>query len=630
MMRRIVVLAGLAMGLGLVPGAQAQVRTGTCDDRELRGAECGSVGVPLDHDNATPPPQAPSIGLAYVRFPATTARRGTVVFLAGGPGQAATPLAGSIANGSLRSLRRRYDLVFVDQRGTGESGALACSTAPKGTFEIAPDASPSAISAAVSTCAAELGPNRRLYSTYQTARDLESLRTALGVEQIIPLGVSYGGQVAGEYARRYPERTQALILDSTGPIEGGDVLGALPQLALPRVLRETCFPPGCDRILGSPQVLLRGAVERIGADGMSGRVVSPTGRKRTSRISVADLYSLIRMSDTDPALRMAIPAALEAAARGDAAPLLRLAFSGTTGEGEPPEAERVNEVRLLATNCIEGRLPWSTESDPATRPALLEQALAADAERYAPFPVASILPSLDATFCLGWPATPRPPIAASTGPDLPVLILAGRADLRTPLEDQRRAGLQFPRATVVGVPGVGHSVLGTDQSGCASDAVTAFLFGRKRQRCPRADVVPLALPVFRSLSELPGAAGDLPRRIEQTAVAVDLTLRDVARQVVAVGVGGSSAAGDVAGRVLRIGGLRGGRLELRRRTLVLRSYEVVPGVRVSGRLTSNLVGSIVVSGTAEPGSLTVLKTGTLRGTLGGENITYRPLAVANG
>jgi hypothetical protein len=67
-----------------------------------------------------------------------------------------------------------------------------------------------------------------------------------------------------------------------------------------------------------------------------------------------------------PALRTALPAALQAAGRGDVAPLLRLAL-GSTGGGQ--EENPVNDVRFLATTCTEGNLPWAPESDPATRPA---------------------------------------------------------------------------------------------------------------------------------------------------------------------------------------------------------------------------------------------------------------------
>ena len=47
-------------------------------------------------------------------------------FLAGGPGQAATELAGPMLP-LLADVRRTRDLVFVDQRGTGGSGRMTCA-----------------------------------------------------------------------------------------------------------------------------------------------------------------------------------------------------------------------------------------------------------------------------------------------------------------------------------------------------------------------------------------------------------------------------------------------------------------------------------------------------------------------
>ncbi|MCB9420191.1 MAG: alpha/beta hydrolase [Ardenticatenaceae bacterium] len=49
------------------------------------------------------------------------------------------------------------------------------------------------------------------------ATDVEAIRAALGVEQVHVLGHSFGGLVAMEYAVRYPERVQSLILLGSGP-----------------------------------------------------------------------------------------------------------------------------------------------------------------------------------------------------------------------------------------------------------------------------------------------------------------------------------------------------------------------------------------------------------------------------
>ncbi|HEX8086156.1 MAG TPA: alpha/beta fold hydrolase [Solirubrobacteraceae bacterium] len=563
--------------LSIAPFAGAQVTRDELD-------------VPLDHAD----PRGATLELAYARVPARGAARGTIVFLAGGPGEAAVRDARVIGAEIQTAAGRGYEVVVVDQRGAGRSTALSCPSLRrlKDADTVAEAAGP------VMDCGARLGPARAFFSTYETALDVEDLRARLGVDEIIPLGVSYGGQVAGEYARRFPDHVQALILDSSSPLEGVDLMARLTQLALPRVLDEICFTPDCERILGDTRVLLARAIEVIGARGLRG-------------ITRGVLYDLVRGADQDPLIRAELPAALQAATHRDAAPLLRL-LRYSEGGG----AAGVNQARFLATSCMEGQLPWAPDSDPRTRPTLFAETLLADAASYAPFPVRSILARIPASLCVSWPATPRPPLPSSAGPDVPVLVLAGREDLRTPLEDQRRIAAQFPAAQLLSVPGVGHSVLGTDLSGCAARAVRQFLAGDAIETCGGRRAAPLdvALPAFRSLREVPRPAGDVPARIARTAVAVDLTLRDAERW--------ATAAALSARR--RVPGLRGGRLEVRRRGVRLIRYEVVRGVRVSGTLAKG-PDAIVVTGSGATGTLRIVG-GRVRGVLDGRRITYRPLA----
>ncbi len=76
--------------------------------------------MPLDHTGATPG----TLQIAYSKVAATGPRTGTIVLLAGGPGQAAIPFTESFSE-LLKDLRPSYDIVYVDQRGTGGSGAVA-------------------------------------------------------------------------------------------------------------------------------------------------------------------------------------------------------------------------------------------------------------------------------------------------------------------------------------------------------------------------------------------------------------------------------------------------------------------------------------------------------------------------
>ena len=59
-----------------------------------------------------------------------------------------------------------------------------------------------------------------------------------------------------------------------------------------------------------------------------------------------------------------------------------------------------------------------------------------------------------------WPARRRRPPAHPL-PNVPVLLLEGEDDLRTPVENARRVAARFPQAQLVVAPATGHSVLGS-------------------------------------------------------------------------------------------------------------------------------------------------------------------------
>ena len=87
---------------------------------------------------------------------------------------------------------------MLDQRGTGESGAIGCPgvQALRTLDPIRPET--------VAECAASLGATRTFYSTPDTVLDLDALRARLGADRIALMGVSYGTHVALQYARTFP------------------------------------------------------------------------------------------------------------------------------------------------------------------------------------------------------------------------------------------------------------------------------------------------------------------------------------------------------------------------------------------------------------------------------------------
>src|SRR5262249_26100777 len=148
-----------------VASAQAGISYAPCGD--TNDFACGHLTVPLDPSGAVP--GAITLAMRRHRAPVGDARE-AVIALAGGPGQAAIPLAEDFASvlGPIISTR---DLVVFDPRGIGLSHPLSCHR-----FEVSGGGESSA--RAVAECAAQIGPTRALFTTAQTVSDIEAIRQA--------------------------------------------------------------------------------------------------------------------------------------------------------------------------------------------------------------------------------------------------------------------------------------------------------------------------------------------------------------------------------------------------------------------------------------------------------------------
>jgi pimeloyl-ACP methyl ester carboxylesterase len=560
-----------------------------------QGAQCSKIDVPLDHTGQVPG----GMPIAYALVPATGTSLGTIVVLTGGPGQYAIPLARDVT-ALLDPLHLDHDLVFVDQRGTGASGAVKCKAIDT--------------PAEVAACAAKLGDKRPFLNTTETALDIEDVRAALGVDKVTLLAISYGTKVAGEYARRFPQHTAGLILDSPVSVQGLDGTFELRQLAMPRMLRDACHENPCRRTVPDPAQALREAVLRLQRAPLKGPDVSRDGRVKTVDVDEASLYGALLAADASPLVRVFLPAAVESLAKGDAAPLLHLERILSGGAMEPEDDEEINAARLLATTCIESNLPWAPDSPVAGREAAWRAYLAANSSPFAPFRPQTVAPFSAASLCAAWPPTPRPAGAPAAGPDVPVLVLSGRSDLRTPQEDARKIAAQYPHARFLSVPGVGHSVLSTDTSGCALKAVEAFVRGRTVKSCHGGG---LDLNGVEYLPASPSALKPtrLPGRPGRTITGVRLTIENIALDTL---LGIALAEPNTT---VRLPALRGGSTTISGTRITFRHVEWFRGLRVTGFIDSKSEsGRLTISGAnASPGRL-VLDGDDVRGTIGGRPV----------
>lgn len=142
-----------------------------------------------------------------------------VFVLAGGPGMGAVSLAKG-GGDYLIKLRRERELVFVDQRGTGESNPLNCNQAAN-KDEMRTYFTEGVNTGNVRDCRDQLekSANLTLYTSQIAMDDLDEVRDALGYEKINLLGGSYGTFAAFVYLRQHPDRVRAAILEGVSPVE---------------------------------------------------------------------------------------------------------------------------------------------------------------------------------------------------------------------------------------------------------------------------------------------------------------------------------------------------------------------------------------------------------------------------
>lgn len=593
--------ATLAATAVAAPAAHSQIRFRDCPGPGT--VRCATLPVPLDRSGAVPG----QVRLHVERVTAAARRDGALVALAGGPGQAAALFTEDFAQTLGPALRNR-DLVVLDQRGTGRSGALSCSLLQRADLLDAADEA--------AACAEQLGPRRDHYSTAASVDDIEALRAALGRERISLYGVSYGTHVALEYAQRYPNRVDRLVLDSVVDPRVLDPFYPDVFAAVPRVLRELCDRGACRGVTADLAADVTRLAGRLAAQPLRGRVVGRDGRSRRAVSPQVDVLDVLVAGDFDALLRSRFPGAVRAALAGDAAPLLRLAERAHRVESETGPTRVFSNALYAATVCADWRMPWRRATPPDGRRAEAEAALANRPEpSFAPF-VRSLALDLDVVrLCSRWPAGPEPAAPSDAPPpDVPVLAIEGEEDLRTPLETGARVAARFPRGEVLSLPGVGHSALGSDFDGCSLRALARFFAGRRaRGRCRQDPQGPLPIaPVPpRSLADL-RPAGGVRGRTGRTATALVYTLDELLVDLFA-------ELDPETGRA-RVGGLRSGRATLGPRGLVLRRLSYVPGVEVSGRLLGR-GGEIRIGGSAAArGVLRPARGDVLVGRIGGRRV----------
>lgn len=425
-------------------------------------AFCAPFSVPENPDDAGS--RKINLNLALIKSDAERADSDIVVFLAGGPGQAAIENWPAVA-GAFAPLRKHHHILLLDQRGTGGSNALTCKLErdkdkEKAADEIADEVTKEAANGEVlrritRECLAEVQKkaDARFYTTTLAARDLEAVRLALGAPQFDLVGISYGTRMAQQYFMRYPDGVRSMVLDSVVPNElifGADFAQNL-ESALKAQFSLCTQSAACAKAFGDPYASLSKLRDSLRAKPQDYQFRDPTTFESTHRrLDEYTLAGLVRMFAYSPETSALLPLSIAEALKGNYTPL-----AGQT-------QLLVGDLSELRDNGMQTSVVCSEDAD------LLEPN-----PQDAGTVLGALLVDAITKQCEIWPHGTRP--ADFHNPlktDKPVLLLEGELDPVTPPRygEQILTGLSNGRLIVA--KGQGHNVLGR---GCIPKVVEEFI-----------------------------------------------------------------------------------------------------------------------------------------------------------
>jgi len=595
-LRRLAVLAIAAGGVAFAPSAFAAPPFTPC---AANGLQCATLNVPLDYSGVTPG----EVPLYVEELPAAGTPRGVMLMLAGGPGQASAETFDLADQGAYwQSYFPGYTLVAYDDRGTGKSGALPDCTA-LGTYQACADAI----------------PNNRFYTSRDHADDIESVRIALGVDKLALWGISYGTKHAVAYALRHPEHVERLLLDSE-LLPDREPLGLNSIRAIPGSIDGICPAGVCPSLPSSPGSQFAALANRLNTSPVTANVKATSAGTVAVRADGDALVSLAYESDLSNGVSSELPAAVDAATNGWWLPLERLIALDNLVQ--QVTSTGIDTGLYYSTTCGDGPFPWGPADDIGTRASLALGALDAVPDGATGAIGSWALGDSSTLFCMYWPGSGAALLAPEPLPDVPVLILSGSRDIRTPTPDAVAIASRFPQGRVLVVPGSGHSVL--DRSTCAAAAVRGWLDGATPPAtCTRtANGVPPLARWRRTVAATPPAP-HVPGLAGRTLAALLQTLHD-AEDAWLLGRQSTSTVVGLVGGTMVPDAVK---------TIHLHAYSSVGGLAVSGTIVLALGGNgqPVIPLKAASGTLTVTGRGaahgkltavgnTLSGALGGRKI----------
>lgn len=433
------------------------------DDPSL---QCGSVEVPVDYRR----PSGDHLELALRRAPSlVTPARGTLVVNPGGPGESGNQILPVFLALLPSTVRRDFDVVSFDPRGTGSSSPLRCGTPLSALTSADPVPArpgqplPGTAEFTAMARACQRQPLTPFLDTTNTARDLDRIRQALGLPTIDYYGLSYGTVLGTEYAALFPRRVGAMVLDGAVDVNASlttQALEAAPaeEASLHHLLGLSC-PSRDDCPLGPHPTAGYAAVVAE----LRRRPLPAPGGTDPYPVTLGDLDTAALFALSVPSASGTFLDALSAATHGDGAPLRSIALQFQEDvDGSPLEEA------LWAITCND-----AAEHPGGEAAGRLATALAGQEPLLGAYAVTYTMGG-----CVSWPTARQPVAGVHPRGTPPVLVIGNTGDPNTPYVGARHLTAAFSSARLLTWRGWGHTwLLSGSGDACMQRWLVGYLTG---------------------------------------------------------------------------------------------------------------------------------------------------------
>jgi len=453
-----VALIVLSFAAGAVPAQQNsnRIKLEPCKIPNLNEeGRCGTLEVYEDREARS----GRKISLNILVLPALNPKPAPdpVFFLEGGPGVSAVNTAKSGGRkGLINRWRTARDVVFVDQRGTGESNPLQCDFAAD-LDDMAAYFSTALTYDRVAQCRDKLEKkaNLALYTTSIAMDDLDDVRSALGYEKINIYGGSYGTRAGLVYLRRHGDHVRAAVLEGVSPTEYQLPLTFAKgvQNALDRLFDDCSADPACHKAFPDLKADFISALKSLDKGPVKVQSYNPI-KKQPQEITVSRPAFLeqLRFLLYSPELMQYVPQVIHQSAQGDFGGAAMLAFVI-----ERQLLPIINQGMELSVICAEDA-PFITEDK-------IKEATSGT--YYGETTIRSVLNA-----CKGWPRGKVPAdYSEPVKSEVPVLMISGEIDPVTPASIGAKTARFLTHSRQI----VGRSWSHGSSSDCADGLMAAFI-----------------------------------------------------------------------------------------------------------------------------------------------------------